>query len=274
MESNNVKKSPSINPTSQNNDNASQQNSLNNNQLMSGTNVEAPVKLESPTKNYYNSNNVSSSSEIFNSNNFDQCDSSSSNMILRKRVNFKLNNSNNNEENKLICNNKINTNFNNQSLVKFDVKKQQKLPAAAIKNSGIIDLKTRDMCPLLMTRETKIKNVVYNGTYPIDNPISSRFDEAYGDDEEEGEDYYKEDDGVDEDYDEDDYEPDKHPSYTMKELIENKNIKINYNKMKFDFQQSFLKFDQFLDRRSGGNRRRVQRGEINEIRSFDIDEPM
>lgn len=249
-----------------------------------------PIKSESPNNYTYQTNvnqsSVSSNCEL-SQNNFDKCDSSN-NMILRKRVNFKLNNNSNINSNPIVdqqgsssSSSSINNfhNQNNKILVKFDGKpKYGPLNMSRMKKSpGIIDLKTREMCPLMMTRETKIKNVVYNGTFPIDNPISSRFDGSHenddNDDEADEEDYYKEDGEEDEEYDEDDFGPEKHPSYTMKELIANKNIKINYNKMKFDFQQSFMKFDQFLDRRggTGGGRGRA---EIKEIRSFDIDEPM
>lgn len=139
----------------------------------------------------------------------------------------------------------------------------------------------KDMCPLMITRETKIKNVVYNGTYPIDDPISSRFNE----DVEENEDYEENEDEDEEDYEDfDEYEEgeyaennddvEKHPSYTIKELIQNKGISLNYQKMKYDFEKSFQQFDQILDRRAGYDRKGDVLAGKTITKSFDIDEPL
>lgn len=162
--------------------------------------------------------------------------------ILRKRVNFKL------------ANNKImDAPPPNNLLVKFNNPRK---------------FHPNKLIPYKVSREMKIKNVVYNGTYPIDDPISSRFEE---------EEIYAQDDCEDVYEDQDDYEVDDDDdddggggggddgSWTMKELIQDKNIGFNnYSKMKNDFEKSFKEFERILERKSGRS----------EVKSFDIDEPL
>lgn len=151
-------------------------------------------------------------------------------LIVRKKVNFNLEN----------C--KLQ---NSNALMKFERRNLNK-----------------PHCLDIYNKTMKIKNVVYNGTFPIDEPLSSRFNEF--DDDEVDENFQNE-------YDEEDNEPfddDSQPrsSLSMNQLLKDKEINLNYGKVKYDFENSFLEFEKILDKNSGTRRR--------DVKSFNIDEPM
>lgn len=147
--------------------------------------------------------------------------------------------------------------------------------------------------------------IVFNGTYPIDDPVSSRFHNEYiyneydEDNYEEDDDDDQEDDNDDDDEDDDDndgdyddqdlyaynnlkgnvaeynnssqvenknktvnYE-DNVKGYSIDELVHNKKIKINFDKMKAEYDRSFKAFDEIIDK----NRRK-------NVRTFNIDAPI
>lgn len=150
-------------------------------------------------------------------------------LIVRKKVNFNLEN----------C--KLQ---NSNALMKFERRNLNK-----------------PHCLDIYNKTMKIKNVVYNGTFPIDEPLSSRFNEF--------EDKY--DESSLNKYDEEDNEPfdgDSEPrsSLSMNQLLKDKEINLNYGKVKYDFENSFLEFEKILDKNSGARRR--------DVKSFNIDEPL
>lgn len=113
-----------------------------------------------------------------------------------------------------------------------------------------------------------VKSVVFNGTFPIDEPISSRFDEY--DDGQDSQSNYSDWDGEDLIGGQSENEiPIKNDGFgggiSIDQLISNKNIKFNYEKMKNEYDRSFSAFDNLLDQR---NRRRLLKN------TFDIDEPI
>lgn len=149
-------------------------------------------------------------------------------LIVRKKVNFNLEN----------CNLQ-----NSNALMKFERRNLNK-----------------PHCLDIYNKTMKIKNVVYNGTFPIDEPLSSRFNEVDDD---------KYDDNSLNEYDEEENEPfDDEPrsSLSMNQLLKDKEINLNYGKVKYDFENSFLEFEKILDKNSGTRRR--------DVKSFNIDEPM
>lgn len=157
-----------------------------------------------------------------------------SDLIVRKKVNFNLEN----------C--KLQ---NSNALMKFERRNLNK-----------------PHCLDIYNKTMKIKNVVYNGTFPIDLPLSSRFNEF-----EENCDDENNSAGDENEYDEDGNEPfedDSVPrsSLSMNELLKDKEINLNYGKVKYDFENSFLEFEKILDKNNGTRRR--------DVKSFNIDEPM
>lgn len=83
----------------------------------------------------------------------------------------------------------------------------------------------------------QLKKVIYNGTYPIDDPLSSRFDEGSGMELV----HHREDDNDDEE--------DEKESFSIRDLIEDESIDINYSRMKLEFQRSCTEFETFLKKR-------------------------
>lgn len=167
---------------------------------------------------------------------------------------------------------------------KFEPKNNLKYPG---------DLNRIPECPVTPPK------LVFNGTYPIDNPMSSRFvhkrlaynddhDYYYERDEDDDDDDDEDDEDDDEDGDEDDEEDDtfedyeivtakqtsqnfvnndiyenRVKGYSLNEIINDKNIKINFSKMKEEYDRSFRAFDQMIERK---NR--------NYAKTFNIDAPI
>lgn len=140
-----------------------------------------------------------------------QTDVSSKSLGLRKRVNFKLNNEDNVEE----------AGVNAVALRKIFRKTRKKRYTNQLKKYNSAD-----------SRRTKIKNVVYNGTFPIDFPLKSRFaiysdlsssGSCSGEDMEEGE---------------------AIRSLSMRELVQDKNFSMA--NMRKEFQASLSEFEKFL----------------------------
>lgn len=88
------------------------------------------------------------------------------------------------------------------------------------------------------------KKVVFNGTFPIDDPISSRFDESnessYDDEEE------------DDDDDDDEIEQGEcsDRGVSIEELVVDRKVKLNYKKMMNEYERSFAAFDQLMASRN------------------------
>lgn len=85
------------------------------------------------------------------------------------------------------------------------------------------------------------KKVVFNGTFPIDDPISSRFNESSDNDDDD-------DDNVD------DYENEQGEcsdrGVSIEELIVDRKVKLNYKKMMNEYERSFAAFDQLMASRN------------------------
>lgn len=104
--------------------------------------------------------------------------------------------------------------------------------------------------PHSKSQDSSLKNIVFNGTYPIDKPYSSRFD--LGDDE--FSDNYPR-------------EPSNPNALSIQELINNKNIKLNCMNMRKEFQTSVMKFEEYLARKNvSGDKPKL-------VKTFSIDEP-
>lgn len=138
------------------------------------------------------------------------------------------------------------------------------------------------------TKQTLSSGIVFNGTYPIDDPVSSRFhnqyvyneydEDAYDEEEEEGlEAKDNADDDEDSVYDNFEHHQQRTPiaagdknnyednvkGYSIDELVQNKNIKFNFDKMKAEYDRSFREFDRIVDRKRCEN-----------VRTFNIDAPI
>lgn len=91
------------------------------------------------------------------------------------------------------------------------------------------------------------KKVVFHGTYPIDDPISSRFDESNeppdDDDEDDDDDEFDDDDENEEDECSD-------RGVSIEELIVDRKVKLNYKKMMNEYERSFAAFDQLMASRN------------------------
>lgn len=87
------------------------------------------------------------------------------------------------------------------------------------------------------------KKVVFNGTFPIDDPISSRFDESESESDV--------DDDDDDDNDDDDEQNECcDRGVSIEELIVDRKVKLNYNKMMNEYERSFAAFDQLMATRN------------------------
>lgn len=122
-------------------------------------------------------------------------------------------------------------------------------------------------------RASTVKNIVFNGTYPIDYPLKSRFDNNDIDHEagrpyrarySDYDDDYDDEDITSEDEDVEDPDEDSHASWTMQELIADKSVHFNYSKMCDEIQHSFEQFERFL----------TKKNEARPVRTFDIDGPL
>lgn len=119
--------------------------------------------------------------------------------------------------------------------------------------------------------KSTMKNVVFNGTYPIDRPVKSRFlmqpkpvdscSSLSELDEQEEEEYLKviqKSSAVVE-------ESKAIQSMSMQELVEDKNVKFNLTKMRQEFHKSLAEFEKFLAK---GAPKRCN------VHTFAIDEPL
>lgn len=97
------------------------------------------------------------------------------------------------------------------------------------------------------------KKVVFNGTFPIDDPISSRFDgcnDTSDDDDDEVEDEDEEDDNDDNDVDDNDDGECCDRGVSIEELVSDRKVKLNYKKMMNEYERSFAAFDQLMASRN------------------------
>lgn len=190
----------------------------------------------------------------------------SSNMItnhsfgIRKRVNFKLNNAQDDiveelEENKQVVMRKVYRRKN---------KKKRCGTENSVRKYNALDYKLN------------LKNIVFNGTFPIDYPLKSRF-EVLGSSSSSGLDYsdeYEDREQICEhefiDTNEQNYEDEEATectalhSMSIQELVEDK--KFNITKMKKEIQVSLAEFEKFLAK-GGPNHNR-------NVRTYSIDEPL
>lgn len=155
--------------------------------------------------------------------------------VLRKRNNVRFKNDAVNEP----CNqSKTNTLTSATTSSKGKVTRQISVLKVNKKLSGSVKKKTG-------------KKVVFNGTFPIDDPISSRFDESNE----------SSDDDVDDDYDnveedDDDHEDENEQGeccdrgVSIEELIVDRKVKLNYKKMMNEYERSFAAFDQLMASRN------------------------
>lgn len=132
------------------------------------------------------------------------------------------------------------------------------------------DLSSSDYQIKKVNNNTTMKNVVFNGTYPIDRPLKSRFvlqpkivdscSSLSELDEQEEEEYLNviQESSVVE-------ESKAIQSMSMQELVEDKNVKFNLTKMRQEFHKSLAEFEKFLAK-GAPNRSNVQ--------TFAIDEPL
>lgn len=115
---------------------------------------------------------------------------------------------------------------------------------------------TRQTSVLKMNRKSSgsvkkrtAKKVVFNGTFPIDDPISSRFDDSNDDDDSCDDD--ENDDDDDEDDDDDDHDTDccdRGESIDDGGLIVDR--KLNFNRMMNECERSFAAFDELMASRN------------------------
>lgn len=113
--------------------------------------------------------------------------------------------------------------------------------------------------------ETFMKNVVYNGTYPIDRPVKSRFvpqpkkvdscSSLSELDEHEEEEYLKK------------AESRAIKNISMQELVEDTNVKFNVSKMRQELHKSLAEFEKFLAKGAPLPARK-------NVQTFAIDEPL
>lgn len=89
------------------------------------------------------------------------------------------------------------------------------------------------------------KKVVFNGTFPIDDPISSRFNES------------NESSDSDDDYNDDVVEDEENVEgeccdrgVSIEELIVDRKVKLNYKKMMKEYEESFAAFDKLMASRN------------------------
>lgn len=136
----------------------------------------------------------------------------------------------------------------NESLMNRNKSKTNMLTSTTSSNKGKL---TRQMSVLKINKKLSGsvkkkagKKVVFNGTFPIDDPISSRFNESSDEDDE----------NVDEDEDEDDYENEQGEcsdrGVSIEELIVDRKVKLNYKKMMNEYERSFAAFDQLMASRN------------------------
>lgn len=88
-----------------------------------------------------------------------------------------------------------------------------------------------------------MKNVIFNGTFPIDCPLQSRFETGESDGGEE-------------------CEPLK--TMSMRELVADRNVKFNLTKMREEFHESLTEFERFLAKGSPSKF----------VNTYAVDEPM
>lgn len=161
------------------------------------------------------------------------------------------------KKNELVVRKKVNFNLKN-----YDLENSNAITKFERRNLN------KPHCLDIYNKTMKIKNVVYNGTFPIDLPLSSRFNEFEDNYDESSVNEYDEDENENEQYEDDYLEDDSEPrtSLSMNELLKDKEINLNYGKVKYDFENSFLEFEKILDKNNGTRRR--------DVKSFNIDEPI
>lgn len=126
------------------------------------------------------------------------------------------------------------------------------LSSATMNNKGKV---TRQMSVLKINKKLSGsvkkktgKKVVFNGTFPIDDPISSRFDESNesSDVDDDDDDEYN----VEENDDENEQGECYDRGLSIEELVVDRKVKLNYKKMMNEYERSFAAFDQLMANRN------------------------
>ncbi|KAJ6636499.1 hypothetical protein Bhyg_15089 [Pseudolycoriella hygida] len=125
--------------------------------------------------------------------------------------------------------------------------KTNQLTAPSLSHKGKT---TRQMSVLKVNKKLsgsvkkKGKKVVFNGTFPIDDPISSRFSGANESSDDDNDN--SEEDGSDADG----YEEPCDRGVSIEELVVDPKVKLNYKKMMNEYERSFAAFDQLMASRN------------------------
>lgn len=207
---------------------------------------------------------------------------------VRKRVNFMLNHNNTNNviidnhppplpcsynnDNNNVSNNPIKKNSDDDVIMPDDddddenivmrkvYRKTRKKQRNSVKNLDKFQLRKFDS----LGKNCKIKNVVYNGTYPIDHPICKRFDFQTNYDSLSSSEL--EEIEEEQEIEEITQESKATRSLSMQELVEDKNVKFNLAKMRKEFHESLVEFEKFLAKGGPGCTKKP-------AGTFAIDEP-
>lgn len=180
---------------------------------------------------------------------------------VRKRVNFLLNKTTSHDNNPFSLPSSPEQQIAMRKVYRKTRKKiKSQIPLSLSENNNQIKR---------INNNTNIKNVVFNGTYPIDRPLKSRFVSRSNNNkndscsslselnEQEEEEILIQETVI--------QESKAIKSMSMQELVEDKNVKFNINKMRQEFHKSLAEFEKFLAK-GAPNCRNVE--------TFAIDEPL
>lgn len=188
------------------------------------------------------------------------------NFGIRKRVNFKLNNVQEDIVEEQVEEEEQELKIQQQQVaVRKVYRKKTKKKRCGTESNAIRKYNSLD-------RRLNLKNIVFNGTFPIDYPLKSRFDARHSSSS--GLDYsdeYEAIENCDHEYVEDEVGDQERRgesralhSMSMQELVEDK--KFNIAKMKKEFQVSLAEFEKFLAKGGPTHNKNV--------RTYSIDEPL
>lgn len=126
-----------------------------------------------------------------------------------------------------------------------------------VKKNVSFDLKQMQNIP---HSRTSYKPIIFNGTFPIDCPITNKANNSYlTQDYVDDEFYYQEDDGEENDESYSDSE-----TLVTQNFLVKRRISVNYKEMCSDVENSFTNFEKFLNDR----RKSIY------LRTFEIDAPI
>lgn len=208
--------------------------------------------------------NVSESSVVSNTpltNTYQTTEVSNRNLGIRKRVNFKLNNVQadivEEDEDETV---KPQEQQQQQVALRKVYRKKSKRKRCGVESS-IRKYNSLD-------RRLNLKNIVFNGTFPIDYPLKSRFESHSSSSGLDYSDEYEAIENCDHEYVDNDEgrvgESRALHSMSIQELVEDK--KFNIAKMKQEFQVSLAEFEKFLAKGGPTHNKNV--------RTYSIDEPL